>query len=141
MGNKVSVVKKIGFEDIQYIFNCNKDFIIISTLSENEQDCVINNTVTPKNEVDIINKAIGKSSLYIVVYGRNCTDDSIFEKYHALTSLGFTNVFVYPGGLFEWLCLQDIYGFDSFPTTKKELDILKYKGKSVFTSYLLEDID
>ena len=51
MGNKVSVVKKIGFEDIQYIFNCNKDFIIISTLSENEQDCVINNTVTTYNVI------------------------------------------------------------------------------------------
>jgi len=141
MGNKVSVVKKIGFEDIQYIFNCNKDFIIISTLSENEQDCVINNTVTPKNEVDIINKAIGKTSLYIVVYGRNCTDDSIFEKYHALTSLGFTNVFVYPGGLFEWLCLQDIYGDENFPTTMKERDLLKFKPSIKLNKLLLTDID
>ena len=41
------------------------------------------------------------------------------------------------GGLFEWLCLQDIYGFEDFPTTKKELDILKFKGQSVFTSYML----
>jgi len=141
MGNKVSIVKKIGFEDIQYIFNCNKDFIIISTLSENEQDCVINNTVTPKNEVDIINKAIGKSSLYIVVYGRNCTDDSIFDKYNALTSLGFTNVFVYPGGLFEWLCLQDIYGDDNFPTTTKERDLLKFKPSIKLNKLLLTDID
>ena len=35
----------------------------------------------------------------------------------------------YPGGVFEWLLLQDIYGNDNFPTTKKELDILKYKPK------------
>ena len=53
----------------------------------------------------------------------------------------FTNVFIYPGGLFEWLLLQDIYGFDDFPTTKKERDHLKYKGKSVFTNKLLTNID
>ena len=48
-------------------------------------------------------------------------------KYTQLVNLGFVNVYIYPGGLFEWLCLQDIYGDDEFPTTNKELDILKYK--------------
>ena len=61
------------------------------------------------------------------------------KKYDQLIGLGFPNVFIYPGGLFEWLCLQDIYGYDNFPTTIKELDILKFKAKSVFTTYLLED--
>jgi len=140
MGNKVSV-KKIGFADIQYIFTCNKDSIIISTLKEDEQECIIKDTVTPANEVDIINKAIGKSSLYIVIYGRNCTDDSIYKKYHSLVNLGFTNVFVYPGGLFEWLCLQDIYGEENFPTTSKEIDILKYKSPLTLNKLLLTDID
>jgi len=36
-------------------------------------------------------------------------------------------VHIYPGGIFEWLLLQDIYGDDMFKTTSKELDILKYK--------------
>jgi len=40
------------------------------------------------------------------------------------------NIYIYPGGIFEWLCLQDIYGDELFPTTKKELDILKYKPRS-----------
>jgi hypothetical protein len=44
--------------------------------------------------------------------------------------LGFRNVCVYSGGMFEWLLLQDIYGATSFPTTSKELDILKYKPPS-----------
>ena len=140
MGNKVSV-KKIGFADIQYIFTCNRDSIIISTLKEDEQECIIKDTVTPANEVDIINKAIGRSSLYIVIYGKNCTDDSIYKKYHSLVSLGFTNVFVYPGGLFEWLCLQDIYGDENFPTTTKEIDILKYKSPLTLNKLLLTDID
>jgi hypothetical protein len=34
---------------------------------------------------------------------------------------------VYFGGMFEWLLLQDVYGSDSFPTTSKEIDILKFK--------------
>ena len=58
----------------------------------------------------------------------NAADESLGNKYNQLTKLGFSNTYVYVGGLFEWLLLQDIYGFDSFPTTKKELDILKYKG-------------
>ena len=74
-----------------------KDHIIISTLSEKEQECLIKNTVSPNNEVDIINKALGKISLFIVIYGRNNLDDSVYDKYRTLINHGFTNVFVYPG--------------------------------------------
>jgi hypothetical protein len=74
----------------------------------------------------------------IVIYGLNASDETIVTKYNQLTSLGFYNVYVYPGGLFEWLLLQDIYGFDTFQTTKKELDILKYKGRRVFGVMLLK---
>ena len=78
----------------------------------------------------------------IVIYGRNSNSDKLIKKYNQLISLGFLNVFIYPGGLFEWLCLQDIYGYDNFPTTSRELDILRYKAKSIFNSYLLRnDID
>jgi hypothetical protein len=34
--------------------------------------------------------------------------------------------------------LQDIYGEKDFPTTKKELDILKYKPNKVLNIPLLE---
>jgi hypothetical protein len=47
-------------------------------------------------------------------------------------------VFVYPGGLFEWLMLQDIYGQNDFPTTKKELDILRFKPPKILNVQLLE---
>ena len=60
----------------------------------------------------------------------NSCDNSLIKKYNKLNKLGFSQIYVYPGGIFEWLLLQDIYGEDSFPTTKKELDILKYKGNS-----------
>jgi len=51
--------------------------------------------------------------------------------------LGFTNVYVYPGGIFEWLLLQDIYGENEFPTTKIEIDILKFKPTPVINNLLL----
>jgi len=34
--------------------------------------------------------------------------------------------------------LQDIYGHDDFPTTKKELDILRFKPKKILNVQLLE---
>ena len=45
--------------------------------------------------------------------------------------LGFQNVYLYMGGMFEWLLLQDIYGIDEFPTTNKFLDILYYKPNAI----------
>ena len=53
----------------------------------------------------------------------------VYEKYNQLVQLGFTNISVYIGGLFEWMLLQDIYGDTSFPTTSKQLDILRYKSQ------------
>jgi hypothetical protein len=62
----------------------------------------------------------------------------MYNKYNQLNSLGFYNVYVYTGGLFEWLLLQDIYGEKDFPTTNIELDILKYKPNKVLNIPLLE---
>ena len=59
------------------------------------------------------------------------------RKYNQLMQLGFKNVYIYPGGLFEWLLLQDIYGNELFPTTNEEKDLLKYKSpKRIFNHYL-----
>ena len=74
----------------------------------------------------------------IIIYGRNCNDEKIYSKYKQLNSLGFYNVYIYSGGLFEWLMLQDIYGVDDFPTTKKELDILRFKPQKILNIQLLE---
>ena len=46
-------------------------------------------------------------------------------------------MYLYIRWIIEWLLLQDIYGFENFPTTKQERDILKFKGKSVFNNYYL----
>jgi len=140
MGNKVSI-RKIGFEDVKYLLNKGTRFIIINTLDERDQTCLIKGTISPTEEISIINKAISNPTLHIVIYGRNYTDESIYKKYEKLLSLGFNNIFVYAGGIFEWLCLQDIYGVNEFPTTSKELDILKYKPLPVLNTLLLTDLD
>ncbi len=133
MGQSSSIIKKINYEDLQKNLN---NIILINTISENKQDCLIVNTIDIKNEERIINKLIkdGNYKVTIFIYGENSNDSSLYYKYNQISSLGFTNIFIYVGGLFEWLCLQDIYGSELFPTTKKELDILKYKPISMFNS-------
>ena len=142
MGNsQSSTTNKINFEDIQYILNKgDSEYILINTLSEAEQGCLIPKTVPAENETELLNKLLknGNKDTKIVVYGRNCNDNKLYTKYNQLTTLGFYNVYVYTGGLFEWLMLQDIYGIKEFPTTKKELDIIKYKTNKVLNIHLLK---
>ena len=141
MGNKLSI-RKIGFEDIQYVIkHKKKHYILINTLSITEQTCLIPGTVAPEEEESIINRYLNKQ-ISIIIYGKNANDESIFKKYEQLITLGFSTVFVYTGGIFEWLLLQDIYGKDEFPTTSEELDILKYRADTVLQDKLmLEYID
>lgn len=140
MGNKQSI-NKINFEDVQYIQKHNKNVLIINTLADNEQECLIKGTIDPINEVKIINNLLSRPDATIIIYGKNCNDNTMTAKYNSLYNLGFSKVYIYMGGLFEWLCLQDIYGDEMFPTTTKELDILKFKPDSVFNALLITDID
>ena len=78
-------------------------------------------------------------NMKIIIYGLNSNDETIYTKYYHLQKCGFTRVYIYTGGLFEWLCLQDIYGDDSFATTQSELDILKYKPKSCLNRHTITD--
>ena len=127
MGNSVSV-KKINFEDMQHAIN-DINTLIINTMSSKFQNCLIERTTSIEEEIKTINNILSKNKeIKIIIYGMNASDESIVSRYNQLISLGFTNVYVYPGGLFEWLLLQDVYGDDAFKTTSKELDILKFKG-------------
>ena len=128
MGNTHSC-QKINFEDIQYVIKNPESHLLINTLSECQQDCLIPNTVNITQEEILINKLIknGNKNINIIVYGTNSNDEKIYKKSQQLISLGFFNVYIYLGGMFEWLMLQDIYGDKEFPTTSKQLDFLKYK--------------
>jgi len=139
MGGQQSI-NKINYEDVQYAIKNN--YIIINTLAESEQEVLISKSINASHEVEIINSLI-KSCMKdknIIIYGKNANDDKIMVKYQQLISLGFVNVYLYGGGLFEWLLLQDIYGEDEFPTTKKELDIIKYKPRKLFNVMYLTGV-
>jgi hypothetical protein len=126
-------INKVNFEYVQNYCNFKNDkLLLINTLAYSKQDCLIKNTITASQEEEILNSYLKKNkTIIILIYGENCTDNKVIEKYNQLYKLGFTNLYVYIGGLFEWLLLQDIYGEDEFPTTSKIYDILNYKGKNV----------
>jgi hypothetical protein len=139
MGNNKSI-QKINFEDIQYAIKNHETHVLINTLNTNEQDCLLPNTIPALDEEKIINKLIQNCHLNIkiIIYGRNCNDDKIYVKYNQMSSLGFYNIYIYTGGLFEWLLLQDIYGPDDFVTTKKNNDIIRYKPNKILNISLIE---
>ena len=158
MGNKISEIVNdcyVNFEDVQFcIRNRNKyPFVIINTMPSNLQSCLISHTVNAQEEESVMNQLLNQNNgnswfnlqsqhkkcidnVTIVLYGKNNNEQNVFHKYNQLQSLGFTNVFIYPGGMFEWLQLQDIYGDSEFPTTSRELDILRYKPTSTLMKKL-----
>tara|TARA_Y100000992_G_scaffold301286_1_gene271824 strand:+ start:1464 stop:1895 length:432 start_codon:yes stop_codon:yes gene_type:complete len=134
MGNTISI-KKMNYEDIQEIINKKYDCLLINTLPIYNQDCLIFNSLRADLEENIVNSLLYKNKTKkIIIYGKNCNDLTIYEKYNQLKDLGFINIYIYPGGLFEWSLLQDIYGDDLFQTTSKIQDILKYKPPSLINN-------
>jgi hypothetical protein len=121
-------IKKINFEQMQLAIQ-EKDTIIINTMKINEQECLIINTISFLKEETIINELMNNNQIdiKIVVYGKNSNDNTVESKCKQLIDLGFQNVSMYTGGMFEWLLLQDIYGEPNFLTTKKMVDILLWK--------------
>ena len=142
MGQGQSSVRKVNFEDVQYAIKQRQNYLLINTLDSSEQNCLITKTIAVNTEERIINEYLNKKiNVNIIVYDKNANAPNLMKKYDQLIGLGFINVYIYPGGLFEWLLLQDIYGSDDFPTTIEERDHLKFKGKSMFTTYMIGDLD
>jgi hypothetical protein len=125
---------KIGFEDIKYSISHPLQHLLINTLSLDLQENIIKGTIPANMEETTINRMIEEyqtNAIKIIVYGKNATDDSPEKKAKQLLSLGFSEVFVYSGGIFEWFLLQEIYGQSEFPTTLSTkgnpVDLLKYR--------------
>lgn len=114
--------------DFEYVLKKYATTTLITTIPCSHGKHRIRHTLDPMEEVDVINNYISSSeNTEIIVYGKNCADASVFKKYEQLSSLGFTNLKLYCGGLFEWILLQDVYGDDEFQTNFVVDDILKYK--------------
>lgn len=140
MGN-VKSIQNVSFEDIQICIQSPEAYVLINTLSNHQQNCLIMKTISSDTEESLINRLLSNNkAAQIIVYGRNSSDETMYKKYTQLLRLGFPNVYVYPGGLFEWLLLQDIYGNEEFPTTSKQVDILKYKPMKVLRQNLIESV-
>lgn len=132
-------IKKIGFEDIKYAI-CHKEYILINTLDSQSQGCLIMGTISSLEEESVINNILEnyeQGNVKIVLYGRNCADLSVEKKGQQLLALGFKEIYIYGGGLFEWLLLQDIYGSNEFPTLGICRDFLVFRGSRMFGSPIM----
>lgn len=130
MGNHISYESMIEFEELQSIvLNEQTNVMLVNTMTKDNQSCLIKNTLDISEEEKEINKALTdkRNHTTIILYGKNYHDERILKRHKQLKNLGLKKVRVYYGGVFEWLCLQEIYGFELFPTTTNEIDILKYK--------------
>ena len=129
MGNSVSKQNIANFEDVQK-FVSETDHVILNVMDDADQDTLISKTLSAVAEVDALNTLMddGEFDRKILVYGRNGGDvEKVLKKQKQLVALGFTEVYIYLGGLFEWVLLQDIYGTELFKTTRRVADILRYK--------------
>ena len=133
MGNSTSDIKKANFDDIINILkdSAKKIRILIHVMNAENQELLIKGTLSINEEMEKMNSLLrsGKMDATIVIYGKNTDDVSkLIGRYKQLHDMGFSNVYVYLGGLFEWLLLQEIYGNEEIQTNivcKK--NILDYK--------------
>jgi hypothetical protein len=142
-------ILRIGFEDVLIAIKSGQNntnntnqinsligfqICLINTMDPGSQSVLIPLTMPIANEEAKINEWLDKRvfDIRIIIYGRNAADDTVEKKYRQLKSLGFSNVFVYSGGIFEWCLLQDIYGAKQFPTTTVVKDMLIYKPPCIF---------
>ena len=59
MGN-TTTIKKVNFEDIQWIIKGQRPYLLINTLDKSNQTCLIQGTMAVEQEIDIINKIFVK---------------------------------------------------------------------------------
>jgi hypothetical protein len=107
--------------------------LLIHTMED--ESILIDRTLTIEKETAKINSLLAEHNydIHIIIYGKNVDDYEILvQKRAQLLKLGFRNVWFYPGGLFEWILLRDVYGTRQFPTTADAKDLIKYRPKSAF---------
>jgi hypothetical protein len=122
-------LKLLSFEDMQRIIDDKEKNVLINTMPLTDQSCLIPKTVAATEETALLNKFLAerRKHVRIIIYGRNCNDKTVLDKHNQIVALGFTDVSVYLGGMFEWLLLQDVYSAELFPTIGHETDILRFK--------------
>lgn len=127
--------KNIGFEDVK--IGIQNNYILINVLPISMQNILIQTTVSVEKEEQIINSMINDylvPDTPVIVYGLHNCDNKIEQKYKQLKNLGINDIYIYCGGLFEWLLLNELYGCEEFPIyneNSERIDLLKYRPLSV----------
>jgi hypothetical protein len=96
----------------------NPNTILINTFTpvQQQQHGLIRGTTLADKEEQMVQSALERDlSITILVYGHNALDPLPYRQADKLRNLGFANVYVYVGGMFEWLLLCDLYGPDQYP--------------------------
>jgi hypothetical protein len=114
MGVSGSTTAIVNYENVK-----QPNSVLIHIMEEN-QKLLIAGSLNAQMETERINEMMlsCEYETKIIVYGKNGHDyESLLNKQKQLRSYGFKNVYIYLGGMFEWLLLQDVYGAKEFPTT------------------------
>jgi hypothetical protein len=122
-------VQRISFHTVQYAIQHKEEYILINTLPREDQSCLIAGTLSIDAEEKEINDMLHTFNIpdkKIILYGKNSLDESTLIKYNQLVQFGLSDIYIYNGGMFEWLLLQDICDSSTFPTTRKTLDLFKF---------------
>jgi hypothetical protein len=130
MGNGISSTSLINFEEVQ---EKPRNAILIHIM-ESDPKITIHGTLSAHKETETINDLLERREYdrQIIVYGRNDHEfEKLINKQKQLKTLGFTNVNIYLGGMFEWLLLQDVYGVKEFPTHGIKSDPLLFKPMNI----------
>jgi hypothetical protein len=125
MGNAQNKIECINFQQLKQM---QPESFIINTMPIDCQKCLILHTIDANKETEVINDLLEKRLFKktIIIYGKNHTDLSVHQKAKQLKALGFQDIKLYLGGLFEWLSLQDIYGDEEFSILGSQRDILDF---------------
>ena len=135
---KSTKYKYVSFENVSSIIK-NYDgntMLLINTMKIDDQIILIKNTILAINEEQIISTILDNNNLTyytIIIYGKNNLDTTVYSKYDQLANLGFTNIYIYGAGIFEWLLLRDIYGKELFILNSNDviINMLDYKPNKI----------
>ncbi len=131
MGTSQSSINYANYCDIQNAVRSGKTVVHIMDVSD--ETILIKGTLTAYQEVEKINLWISNGAFdnEIYIYGYSNADfNKLLQRHKQLLGLGFHKVYIYFGGMFEWLLLRDVYGATEFPLDGlikgAMVDILKY---------------
>ncbi len=133
MGATQSKNMYVTYCTIQQAIKLGKTIIHIMNIGD--ETILIKGTLTAEQEVQRINTWINDiehtANNDIFIYGYSDSDfNKLLQRQKQLNGLGFKRVYIYLGGMFEWLLLRDVYSADEFPVDGlikgAALDILRY---------------